>query len=74
MIAGLRDRLPLTRSSVTAPELLDLVHRYTLYRRYGTQFVPVSGSMGYGVPAAIAMKRLRRSAQSSLLPETATSS
>jgi hypothetical protein len=34
------------------------VHRYWRYRRYGTQLAPVSGSMGYGVPAAIGMKRL----------------
>ena len=34
------------------------VHRYYRYRRYGTQLAPISGSMGYGVPAAIGMKRL----------------
>src|SRR5262249_56624478 len=34
------------------------VHRYARYRRYGTQLAPISGSMGYGVPAAIGMKRL----------------
>src|SRR4030088_1211480 len=34
------------------------VHRYYRYRRYGTQIAPISGSMGYGVPAAVAMKRL----------------
>jgi acetolactate synthase I/II/III large subunit len=34
------------------------VHRYYRYRRYGTQVAPISGSMGYGVPAAVAMKRL----------------
>ncbi len=34
------------------------VHRYYRYRRYGTQLAPISGSMGYGVPAAVAMKRL----------------
>jgi acetolactate synthase-1/2/3 large subunit len=28
------------------------------YRRYGTQLAPISGSMGYGVPAAVGMKRL----------------
>ena len=32
------------------------VHRYFRYRRFGTQLAPVSGSMGYGVPAAIAAK------------------
>jgi acetolactate synthase-1/2/3 large subunit len=34
------------------------VHRFYRYRGYGTQLAPVSGSMGYGVPAAIAMKRI----------------
>ncbi|MEA2903960.1 MAG: acetolactate synthase large subunit [Alphaproteobacteria bacterium] len=34
------------------------VHRYTRYRRYGSELAPLSGSMGYGVPAAIGMKRL----------------
>jgi thiamine pyrophosphate-dependent acetolactate synthase large subunit-like protein len=34
------------------------VHRYWRYRRYGGQLAPISGSMGYGVPAAIGMKRL----------------
>jgi acetolactate synthase-1/2/3 large subunit len=32
------------------------VHRYYVYRRFGTQLAPQSGSMGYGVPAAIAAK------------------
>ncbi|MGO9547624.1 MAG: thiamine pyrophosphate-binding protein [Rhodomicrobium sp.] len=34
------------------------VHRYFRSRRYGTQLAPTSGSMGYGVPAAIAAKLL----------------
>jgi acetolactate synthase-1/2/3 large subunit len=34
------------------------VHRYSRYRRYGSELAPIAGSMGYGVPAAIAMKRL----------------
>lgn len=34
------------------------VHRYLDYRRFGTQLAPTSGSMGYGVPAAVAAKRL----------------
>lgn len=33
------------------------VHRFYRYRHYGTQLAPTSGSMGYGVPAAIAAKR-----------------
>ena len=34
------------------------LHRFYRVRDYATQFGPISGSMGYGVPAAIAMKRL----------------
>ena len=32
------------------------VHRFYPYRQFGTQLAPTSGSMGYGVPAAIAAK------------------
>ncbi len=32
------------------------VHRFWQYRRYRTQLAPTSGSMGYGVPAAVAAK------------------
>jgi acetolactate synthase I/II/III large subunit len=34
------------------------VHRYYRHRRFATQFAPIAGSMGYGVPAAVAVKRL----------------
>jgi acetolactate synthase-1/2/3 large subunit len=34
------------------------VHRYYRHRRFATQFSPTAGSMGYGVPAAVAVKRL----------------
>lgn len=34
------------------------VHRFWPFRRYGTQLAPTSGSMGYGVPAAVGAKRL----------------
>ncbi|MFQ6553596.1 thiamine pyrophosphate-binding protein [Aestuariibius insulae] len=30
------------------------LHRYFVYKRFGTQLAPTSGSMGYGFPAAIA--------------------
>ena len=33
------------------------VHRFHRFRRFGTQLAPTSGSMGYGLPAAIAAKR-----------------
>ncbi len=32
------------------------VHRFYLFRRYGTQLGPTSGSMGYGTPAAVSAK------------------
>jgi acetolactate synthase-1/2/3 large subunit len=32
------------------------VHRYFEYKRYRTQLAPTSGSMGYGLPAAVAAK------------------
>jgi acetolactate synthase-1/2/3 large subunit len=33
------------------------LHRYYRFRRFGTQLAPTSGSMGYGVPAAVMAKR-----------------
>ncbi len=33
------------------------VHRYYRFRKLGTQLAPTSGSMGYGVPAAVMAKR-----------------
>lgn len=33
------------------------VHRYYRFRAFGTQLAPTSGSMGYGVPAAVGAKR-----------------
>ena len=35
------------------------VHRYFEYKRYRTQLAPTSGSMGYGLPAAVAAKLAR---------------
>jgi acetolactate synthase-1/2/3 large subunit len=34
------------------------VHRFHRYRGFGTQLAPISGSMGYGTPAAVAAKLL----------------
>jgi acetolactate synthase-1/2/3 large subunit len=36
------------------------IHRFYRFRRFATQVGPTSGSMGYGLPAAIAAKRLHR--------------
>lgn len=32
------------------------IHRFHRFRRYGTQLAPTSGTMGYGLPAAVAAK------------------
>ncbi len=34
------------------------IHRFHHFRAYGTQLAPTSGTMGYGLPAAIAAKHL----------------
>ncbi|TXN21960.1 thiamine pyrophosphate-binding protein [Methylobacterium sp. WL9] len=34
------------------------IHRYYRFRRLATHLAPTSGSMGYGVPAAVGIKRL----------------
>ena len=34
------------------------IHRFYRFRKLGTQMGPISGFMGYGVPAAVAMKAL----------------
>jgi acetolactate synthase-1/2/3 large subunit len=59
IIALLRDELPADAVICNGAGNYSIwVHRYARYRRYGTQLAPIAGSMGYGVPAAIAMKRL----------------
>lgn len=35
------------------------IHRFYPFRQYGTQLAPTSGSMGYGLPAAVAAKLAR---------------
>ena len=59
IVAGLREKLPAdTVVCNGAGNFSVWVHRYHRFRRYGTQLAPIAGSMGYGVPAAIAAKRL----------------
>jgi acetolactate synthase-1/2/3 large subunit len=55
----LRDRLP-DDAIVTngAGNYAIWLHRHFAYRQWRTQVAPTSGSMGYGVPAAIAAKAL----------------
>ncbi len=56
-VAGLCDVLP-PGTIVTngAGNYTLWVHRYWRFDRFGSQVAPVSGAMGYGVPAAIAAK------------------
>jgi acetolactate synthase I/II/III large subunit len=56
----LRDRLP-ADAIVTngAGNYTIWVQRFLRYRSFGSQLAPTSGSMGYGLPAAVGAKRLR---------------
>jgi acetolactate synthase-1/2/3 large subunit len=59
IVAGLRDALPADAMICNGAGNFSIwVHRFHRYRRFGTQIAPISGSMGYGVPAAVAIKRL----------------
>jgi acetolactate synthase-1/2/3 large subunit len=57
-MAWLRNRLP-DDAIVTngAGNYAIWVGRFMRFRRFGTQLAPVSGSMGYGLPAAVGAKR-----------------
>jgi len=54
IITHLRDTLP-EDAIITngAGNFATWVHRYYRFRRFGTQAAPTSGSMGYGLPAAV---------------------
>ena len=54
----LRERLPPDAMICNgAGNFAAWIHRYYRFRKFGTQLAPTSGSMGYGVPAAIMAKR-----------------
>jgi len=58
IVAWLRDRLP--GDSIIcngAGNYAGWIHRHYRFHQYGTQLAPTSGSMGYGVPAAVMAKR-----------------
>ena len=59
VVLALRARLP-DDAVVTngAGNYAIWVGRFFRFRRFGTQLAPTSGSMGFGVPAAVAAKRL----------------
>lgn len=53
----IRERLPDDGVMVNgAGNFAGWVHRFHRYRRLGTELAPASGTMGYGLPAAIAAK------------------
>jgi acetolactate synthase-1/2/3 large subunit len=55
----LRERLPADAILASgAGNFTVWAHRFYVFRRYGTQLAPISGAMGYGLPAAIAAKVL----------------
>ena len=59
VVAWLRGRLPPEAVVCNgAGNYTTWVHRFHRYRRYRSQLAPTSGSMGYGVPAAVAAKRV----------------
>ncbi len=59
VMAWLRDSLPDTATLTNgAGNYATWIHRFWHFRRFGTQVAPVCGSMGYGLPAAIAAKLL----------------
>jgi acetolactate synthase-1/2/3 large subunit len=60
VVRWLRDRLPEdTIVCNGAGNYATWVHRYWRYNRFGGQLAPTSGSMGYGLPAAVMAKRQR---------------
>jgi acetolactate synthase I/II/III large subunit len=57
VMAALRERLPAEAILTNGAGNFSVwAHRYYEFHRYPTQLAPRSGSMGYGVPAAIAAK------------------
>ena len=58
IVVGLRDVLPADAIVTTGAGNFSIwVQRFHRYRKYGTLYAPASGSMGYGLPSAVAMKR-----------------
>jgi len=60
VMAHLREALPAdTIFCNGAGNFATWIHRFWPFRHYGTQLAPTSGSMGYGVPAAVGAKRIQ---------------
>jgi acetolactate synthase I/II/III large subunit len=59
VMVWLRDNLPADAILCNgAGNYAAWIHRFFRFRRFARHVAPASGSMGYGVPAAVAMKRL----------------
>ena len=59
VMVWLRDNLPADAIICNgAGNYAAWIHRFFRFRRFGQHVAPTSGSMGFGVPAAVAMKRL----------------
>jgi acetolactate synthase-1/2/3 large subunit len=59
VMVWLRDNLPADAILCNgAGNYAAWIHRFFRFRRFSHHIAPASGSMGYGVPAAVAMKRL----------------
>ncbi len=59
VMVWLRDNLPADAMICNgAGNYAAWIHRFFRFRRFGQHIAPTSGSMGYGVPAAVAIKRL----------------
>jgi acetolactate synthase-1/2/3 large subunit len=59
IIVWLREHLPDDAMICNgAGNFAAFVHRFYRHRKFATQVAPTAGSMGYGVPAAIGVKRL----------------
>jgi acetolactate synthase I/II/III large subunit len=58
VMCALREQLPADAIICNgAGNFAGWIHRYFRFRRFGTQLAPTSGSMGYGLPAAVMAKR-----------------
>ena len=58
VIVWLRENLPVDAILCNgAGNYAAWIHRFFRFRRFAQHIAPTSGSMGYGVPAAVAMKR-----------------
>lgn len=58
-VVWMRDNLPAdTIYCNGAGNYATWIHRFHRFTRFGTQLAPTSGSMGYGLPAAVGAKRI----------------